>query len=62
MKDSESVLEADLLYAVKMVREGYATAEQAAGTCGVRLSDLYECLAAVARRKESGRSQPCQTP
>lgn len=45
MKDSMSVLEADLEYAVRMVRTGFGTAEQAAHTCGVRLADLLTRLA-----------------
>ena len=44
MKDNESVLEAELEYAVRMVRAGYASVEQAARVCGVRLSDLEERL------------------
>ena len=45
MKDNTSVLEADLEYAARMVLTGYGTPEQAAQTCGVRLSDLQEHLA-----------------
>lgn len=45
MKDSASVLEADLDYAERMVRSGFGTPEQAAQTCGVRLTDLQERLA-----------------
>lgn len=45
MKDSTSVLEADLEYAARMVLKGYATPEQAAQACGIRLSDLKERLA-----------------
>ena len=44
MKDTESVLEADLDYAVRMVQSGCATLEQAAQTCGVRLEDVQERL------------------
>ena len=50
MKDNETVLEAELEYAVKMVRAGYASTEQAARVCGVKLSDLQERLAAAASR------------
>ena len=45
MKDSTSVLEADLDYAARMVLKGYGTPEQAAQACGVRLTDLNERLA-----------------
>ena len=45
MKDSHSVLEADLEYAARMVIRGYATPEQAAQACGVRLTDLQSRLA-----------------
>ena len=44
MKDSASVLEADLDYAARMVLKGYGTPEQAAQACGVRLSDLQARL------------------
>ena len=44
MKDNTSVLEADLDYAARMVQTGFGTAEQAAQTCGVRLSDLQARL------------------
>jgi len=46
MKDNTSVLEADLDYAERMVRTGFGTPEQAAQTCGIRLSDLQARLAA----------------
>lgn len=49
MKDNQSVLEAELEYAVKIVRAGYANAEQAARMCGVRLTDLQARLAQGAR-------------
>jgi hypothetical protein len=45
MKDSLSVIEADLDYAERMVRKGFGNAEQAAQTCGVRLADLLARLA-----------------
>ena len=45
MKDATAVLEAELDYAVRMVRNGYATPEQAARVCGVRLKDVKERLA-----------------
>jgi hypothetical protein len=61
MKDNETVLQAELEYAVKMVRAGYATAEQAARVCGVKLDHLQ---ARLATQPSSGgsRVQPCQTP
>ena len=37
MKNNESVLDADLSYAMRMVQGGFSTAEQAARTCGVSL-------------------------
>ena len=49
MKDS--VLEADLAYAVKIVKNNFATIEQAARTCGVDPADLRARL----RRTEA----PC---
>ena len=45
MKDNTSVLEADLDYAERMVRTGFGSPEQAAQTCGIRLSDLQARLA-----------------
>ena len=45
MKDNTSVLEADLDYAVRMVRTGFGSPEQAAQTCGIRLADLQARLA-----------------
>ena len=45
MKDNTSVMEAELDYAERMVRKGYATAEHAAQACGVRLADLQTRLA-----------------
>lgn len=45
MKDSTSVLEANLDYAVRMVRAGCGTPEQAARICGVCLPDLQARLA-----------------
>jgi len=59
MKDNETVLEAELEYAVKMVRAGYASAEQAARVCGVKLSDVEARLAVLPSRN---RVQPCHTP
>ena len=53
MKDNETVLEAELEYAVKIVRAGYASTEQAARMCGVKLSDLQERLAVGTRRAGS---------
>jgi hypothetical protein len=44
MKDSASVLEADLRYAERMVRTGFITPEQAAQTCGVLLAELQARL------------------
>jgi hypothetical protein len=37
MKDSSSVLDADMSYALRMVRGGFNTPEQAAQICGVSL-------------------------
>jgi len=45
MRDTMSVLEADLDYAARMVMKGFGTLEQAAQACGVRLSDLQERVA-----------------
>jgi hypothetical protein len=45
MKDNLSVMEADLDYAERMVRTGFATSEHAAQACGVRLTDLQARLA-----------------
>ena len=53
MKDNASVLEADLDYAERMVRKGFATPEHAAQACGVRLTDLQARLA--------DGTQPCPT-
>lgn len=39
------VLEAELEYAEKMVKQGFATPEQAAHICGVKLVDLKKRLA-----------------
>jgi hypothetical protein len=46
MKDSESVLEAGLSYAVKVVAAGH-TPEQAADMCGIPLPQLQARLAAL---------------
>ena len=40
MKDNTSVLEADLAYAVRIVRSKFATVEEAAYTCGIDVNDL----------------------
>lgn len=45
MKDSNSVVEANLSYAVRIVNSKFATAEQAARTCGVDIADLRRRLA-----------------
>ena len=45
MIDSISALKANLDYAVRMVRGGYNTPEQAVQLCGIKLSDLYARLA-----------------
>ena len=55
MKDNLSVLEADLDYAERIVRTGFGTPEQAAQTCGVRLSDL---LARLARAPQPSYAKP----
>lgn len=44
MKDSASVLEAHMRYAVHMVRTGFITPEQAARTYGVPLPALQTVL------------------
>lgn len=44
MKDNSGVLEADISYAVRMVRTGFFTPEQAAQTCGVSLPVLQARL------------------
>ena len=63
MKDNDTVLQAELEYAVKMVRAGYANAEQASRVCGVKLSDLQDRLAGGGHRTDArGGAQPCQTP
>ena len=59
MKDNETVLEAELEYAVKMVRAGYASVDQAARVCGVQPGDLQARLAAIT--PQTG-AQPCHTP
>ena len=45
MRDTTSVLEADLDYAARMVLKGFGTVEQAAQACGVRVSDLQARVA-----------------
>lgn len=45
VKDSTSVLDADLAYAERMVRTGFGTPEQAAQTCGIDVNVLRERLA-----------------
>ena len=45
MKDNASVLEANLSYAVSMVRWSFFTPDQAARTCGVPLPTLRAVLA-----------------
>ena len=55
MKDNLSVLEADLDYAERMVRTGFGTAEQAAQTCGVKLSDLQARLAREPKQSLAGQ-------
>ena len=44
MKDNASVMEADLDYAERMVRKGFATPEHAAQACGIHLTDLQARL------------------
>jgi hypothetical protein len=48
MRDTESVLDADLRYAVRMVQSGCSTPEQAAQTCGISVTLLREQLHASA--------------
>ena len=47
MKDTKSVLEADLSYAVRVVRSGF-TAQEAAQLCGVPLPQLQAQLQSIA--------------
>ena len=58
MKDSMSVLEADLDYAERMVRTGCGTPEQAAQTCGIKLTDLQARLARGPQPPPPGRTKP----
>ena len=44
MNDSLSVLEADLRYAISMVRWSFFTPDHAAQTCGIPLSTLQAAL------------------
>jgi len=55
MKNASSVMEAELDYAVRMVRHGYATAEVAARVCGVRLCDVKDRLATEPKPAEPYR-------
>ena len=48
MKVSNSVIDADLAYEVRMVKSNFATVEQAARTCGVDPADLRARLATMA--------------
>lgn len=48
MNDNSVVLEADLQYAVRMVRSKCATVELAARTCGVDVEELRTRLASSA--------------
>jgi hypothetical protein len=43
--DPVNTMEADLDYAERIVRKGFATPEQAAELCGVALADLQARLA-----------------
>ena len=47
MKDSASVIDADLSYAVRMVHGGFNTPEQAAQACGVSLVVLQARLSEI---------------
>ena len=47
MKDGNNVMDADLAYAVQIVKSNCQTVEQAAQTCGVDPADLRARLAKV---------------
>ena len=47
MKDTESVLQADLSYAIRLVNGGF-TPQQAAQMCGIPLSQLQAQLQSIA--------------
>ena len=57
MKDSSSIVEADMSYAVRMVESHFATLEDAARTCGVDVSDLKERLSAKATQPSLARKK-----
>ncbi|MGZ8231499.1 MAG: hypothetical protein ACXW2A_15365 [Burkholderiales bacterium] len=44
MENSPSILELELRYAIRMVRTGFITPEQASRTCGVPLPALQNAL------------------
>jgi hypothetical protein len=44
MIDNTGILEADVRYAVRMVRTGFFTSDQAARTCGIPLPILETAL------------------
>jgi predicted DNA-binding protein (UPF0251 family) len=48
MWNNQNFFNADMGYAMRLVRTGNATIEQAAATCGVSLDTLQEMLAAAA--------------
>ena len=61
MKDNASVMEADLDYAERMVRKGYATAEHAAQACGIHLTDLQARLAGGSQTELTGQQRLFRT-
>jgi hypothetical protein len=60
MKSSNSVVEADLSYAVRIVQSRFASVEDAARTCGVDVADLRARLASEPASNEPQRSLPQQ--
>ena len=61
MKDTASVLEADLDYAERIVRKGFATPEHAAQVCGVPLTDLQARLAGPTQPAPTGQQRLFRT-
>ena len=57
MWDAKDRLDADLQYAIRMVRLKYATVEQAAVICGLELAILQAHLADVEARAELVKSE-----
>ena len=57
MKDSCSTVAADMEYAVRMVESHYASVEDAARTCGVKVEDLMKRLGAQASQQMLARKR-----